>query len=90
MASNFNIKKQLQTTHYSLTTITMAKNPAREAFDDVNYVDYKNLKLLRFVTSYYGKIKPRRYTGLSARQQRQAATAIKKARIMGLLFFVKD
>lgn len=68
----------------------MSKKPAREAFDEVNYVDYKNIPLLRNITSYYGKIKPRRYTGLSARQQRMAANAIKKARIMGLLFFVKN
>ncbi|MDP3975435.1 MAG: 30S ribosomal protein S18 [bacterium] len=68
----------------------MAQKPARIAFDDVNYVDYKNLPLLRLITSYYGKIKPRRYTGLSARQQRQAATAIKRARLMSLLFFVKQ
>jgi len=67
----------------------MAKKPARVAFDEINYVDYKNIPLLRNITSYYGKIKPRRYTGLSARQQRQAATAIKKARIMGMLFFVR-
>jgi len=68
----------------------MAKKPARTAFDDINYVDYKNLPLLRNVTSYYGKIKPRRYTGLNARQQRQAAKAIKRARIMSLLFFVRQ
>ncbi|MDF2379127.1 MAG: 30S ribosomal protein S18 [Candidatus Gracilibacteria bacterium] len=68
----------------------MAKLDARSAFDDAQYVDYKDLPLLRTVVSYYGKIKPRRYTGLTARQQRQAATAIKKARIMGLLFFVRD
>lgn len=68
----------------------MAKKQARVAFDDVNYVDYKNLRLLRHITSYYGKIKPRRYTGLNARQQRQAAKAIKRARLMGLLFFVKN
>ena len=70
----------------------MAKIPpseVRAAFDDVDYVDYKNLPLLRKITSYYGKIKPRRYTGLTARQQRKAAGAIKKARIMGLLFFVR-
>lgn len=63
--------------------------PAREAFENAKYVDYKNLPLLRMVTSYYGKIKPRRYTGLSARQQRQASNAIKRARIMGLLFFTR-
>ena len=64
--------------------------PAREAFEKASYIDYKNLPLLRQVVSYYGKIKPRHYTGLSARQQRQASTAIKKARIMGLLFFVRQ
>jgi len=67
----------------------MPKKPARKAFDELNYVDYKNLPLLRHITSYYGKIKARRYTGLSARQQRQASSAIKKARIMGLLYFMK-
>lgn len=64
--------------------------PAREAFESVDYIDYKNLPLLRMITSYYGKIKPRRYTGLSARQQRMAANAIKKARMMGLLFFTRQ
>lgn len=63
--------------------------PSREAFDKVNYVDYKNLPLLRKIVSYYGKIKPRRFTGLSLRQQRAASSAVKKARIMGLLFFVR-
>ncbi|MDP2691957.1 MAG: 30S ribosomal protein S18 [Candidatus Gracilibacteria bacterium] len=66
------------------------KKPARNDFDEINYVDYKNVPmLLRHVVSYYGKIKPRRYTGLSARQQKMATSAIKKARIMGLLFFVR-
>ncbi len=63
--------------------------PAREAFEKVKFVDYKNIPLLRNITSYYGKIKPRRYTGLSARQQRSAGLAIKRARLMGLLFFVR-
>lgn len=67
----------------------MAIKPARESFERFDYIDYKNLPLLRQVTSYYGKIKPRRYTGLSARQQRMASSAIKKARIMGLLFFTR-
>ena len=67
----------------------MATKASRQAFDDVEYVDYKNLRLLRHVVSYYGKIKPRRYTGLTASQQRMATSAIKKARIMGLLFFVR-
>jgi|CXWL01.1.fsa_nt_gi small subunit ribosomal protein S18 len=64
--------------------------PAREAFESVDYIDYKNVPLLRMITSYYGKIKPRRYTGLSARQQRMAANAVKKARMMGLLFFTRQ
>jgi small subunit ribosomal protein S18 len=43
--------------------------------------------LKKFVTER-GKILPRRITGLTAKQQRELTAAIKRARIMGLLYFV--
>ncbi len=50
-------------------------------------VDYKDTdKLTRFLTEK-GKIIPRRITGLTARQQRLLARAIKKARHSGLIAF---
>jgi small subunit ribosomal protein S18 len=52
-------------------------------------VDYKDVrKLQRFLTEG-GKILPRRATGLNAKQQRQIAAAIKRARHIALLPYVK-
>jgi small subunit ribosomal protein S18 len=51
-------------------------------------IDYKNVVLLRKFITEDGKILPRRVTGLSAKQQRYMAKAIKTARVMGLLPFV--
>jgi small subunit ribosomal protein S18 len=52
-------------------------------------IDYKDTHLLRTFVSERGKIRSRRVTGLSPRQQRQVATAIKNAREMALLPFVE-
>lgn len=51
-------------------------------------IEYKEAETLRKFTSSYGKIAPRRRSGLCAKHQRQIATAIKRARIMALLPFV--
>lgn len=51
-------------------------------------INYKNIVLLRKFITEDGKILPRRVTGLSAKQQRYIAKAIKTARVMGLLPFV--
>jgi small subunit ribosomal protein S18 len=51
-------------------------------------IDYKNTKLLVKFISPQGKILSRRATGLTAKQQRSMATAIKRARMSGLLPFV--
>ena len=53
-------------------------------------IDYKDTqKLSRFISDK-GKILPRRITGLCAKHQRQVAVAIKRARVMALLPFVKS
>jgi small subunit ribosomal protein S18 len=50
--------------------------------------DYKDpARLKRFLTER-GKILPRRITGLSAKQQRSVALAIKRARHLALLPYV--
>lgn len=51
----------------------------------LNAVDYKDTAALRVFISERGKIRSRRVTGLSVRQQRQLAIAIKNAREMALL-----
>lgn len=50
--------------------------------------DYKDVKtLMRFINSY-GQIEPISKTGLSAKQQRNLALAIKRARHLALMPFV--
>ena len=51
----------------------------------VTEVDYKDTTALRLFISDRGKIRSRSVTGLTVRQQRQVATAIKNAREMALL-----
>ena len=51
-------------------------------------VDYKDTALLRKFMSDRGKIRSRRVTGLTAKRQREIATAIKNAREMALLPYI--
>ena len=53
--------------------------------EDVDYIDYKDVQLLRKYTTDRGKIKPRRVTGACTQHQRDLAVAIKCAREMALL-----
>ncbi len=55
----------------------------------VRVVDYKDERTLqRFITDR-GKILPRRLSGTCARHQRQLGTAIKRARHIALLPFIR-
>jgi small subunit ribosomal protein S18 len=55
----------------------------------VRYVDYKDEKLLQRFLTERGKILPSRLSGISARHQRQISVAIKRARFLALLPYVK-
>lgn len=54
----------------------------------IEVVDYKDVALLRKFINDRGKMLPSRQTGTTARQQRQVAQAIKRAREMALIPFV--
>jgi small subunit ribosomal protein S18 len=56
--------------------------------NNVNVVDYKDVILLRRHINSAGKILPTRRTGTCTKHQRMVATAVKRARIIGLLPFV--
>ena len=56
----------------------------------IDYIDYKDVELLKRFISANGKIIPRRVTGTSAKYQRQLAVAIKRARQMALLPYVGE
>jgi small subunit ribosomal protein S18 len=54
----------------------------------VKAVDYKDMEFLRRFTSSYGKIVPRRRSGVCDKHQRMLSEGIKRARIMALLPYV--
>jgi small subunit ribosomal protein S18 len=69
------------------TVILSNKKQKNKNFSE-GTIDYKNVVLLRKFISAEGKILPRRLTGVTAKQQRQLARAIKNGRMMGLLPFI--
>lgn len=54
------------------------------------YFDYKDIKTLQRYTNMFGQIESRRKTGLSEKQQKQLARAVKRARHMALLPFTSE
>jgi small subunit ribosomal protein S18 len=56
----------------------------------VTYIDYKDADLLRRFISDRGKILPRRVTGTKSNYQAELAVAIKRARHMALLPYIKE
>jgi len=58
--------------------------------DKIEFVDYKDERLLRRFVNERGKIFPRRGSGTCARHQRTLAGAIKRARQIALLPFAED
>jgi|TARA_B110000977_G_scaffold192274_1_gene265528 small subunit ribosomal protein S18 len=53
-------------------------------------IDYKDIEMLKSFITEYGKILPRRATGVTVQQQRKIAKTIKKARILSLLPFINS
>src|SRR5436189_5512927 len=53
--------------------------------EQITYVDYKDVNLLRKFMSERAKVRARRVTGNDAQQQTEVARAIKNAREMALL-----
>ena len=58
------------------------------AHADAPQIDYKDVKLLQRFVSERGKIVPRRITAVTAKEQRQLAKAVKRARELALLPYV--
>lgn len=53
--------------------------------EGIEFIDYKDLDLLKANISDTGKILPRRTTGTKSHFQRQLATAVKRARYLALI-----
>ena len=54
------------------------------------FIDYKDARVLRQFISERGKITPRRISGACARNQREIAIALKRARNLALLPFASS
>lgn len=68
--------------------IRIPKKVCRFCVDNIDEVDYKDVKMLQKYINSYGKIDARKRSGLCAKHQRKLATAIKRSRMMALLPFV--
>jgi len=53
--------------------------------DKVEWIDYKDIEVLKDFVNETGKIIPARITGTAAHYQRQLSAAIKRARFLALL-----
>ena len=58
--------------------------------EKIDYIDYKDVKLLRRYVTERGKILPRRISGNCAAHQRMLTVAVKRARNIAILPFKAD
>jgi len=57
--------------------------------EDIQFVDYKNTALIARFLTRFGKIVPKYYSGTCIKHQKSVAKAIKNARTMALIPFIK-
>jgi small subunit ribosomal protein S18 len=57
--------------------------------EKVEFIDYKNIKILKSYLTERGKILPRRMTGTCAKHQRELSESIKRSRSIALLAFAE-
>ena len=57
--------------------------------NNIKHIDYKDVDVLRQFIDPYGRIMSSKRTGVSSKNQRKLAEAIKRARFIGLLPFIQ-
>jgi len=65
------------------------KKYCRFCAEKIDFIDYKNAKLLRGYMTERGKILSRKLTGTCSKHQRQLTKAIKRARAIALLPYIE-
>jgi len=71
-------------------TFFRRKRVCKFCVEKIDYVNYKDVKLLMPYIPERGKIQPRRISGTCATHQRAVQTAIKRARQLALVPYVTD
>jgi len=66
------------------------KKFCRFTADKVEWIDYKDIEVLKDFITETGKIIPARLTGTKAKYQRQLTESIKRARFLALLPFTDN
>ncbi len=56
--------------------------------NNIIYIDYKDVDILKKFLNPHARMISRKKTGVTAKNQRKLALAVKRARFMGLLPFV--
>jgi small subunit ribosomal protein S18 len=69
---------------------TKSRKPCKFCQEGATHIDYKDSRKLRKFMTDRGKITPRRITGTCAKHQRMLSMAIKRARMLALVPFVKE
>ena len=87
LASPGNIKRF---EHEKKKTFFRRKKVCRFTVEHIEYIDYKDVKLLQQYILERAKILPRRISGNSARHQRMVQAAIKRARHLALIPYTTD
>ena len=62
----------------------------RFCVDKIDYIDYKDVRVLIMAIPERGKIQPRRLSGTCAKHQRKLTTSVKRARQLALIPYVTD
>lgn len=58
--------------------------------EKIDFIDYKDVRLLQAFTPERSKIFPRRISGSCSKHQRKIMQAIKRARVLALIPFTSD
>ena len=72
------------------STLFKRKKFCRFTAEKIEWIDHKDVDLLKDFISDTGKLIPARLTGTSAKYQRQLSTAVKRARFLALLPFTDN
>lgn len=56
--------------------------------NNIKHIDYKDIDILKKFVGPSGKILPRKRSGLSSKNQRKLALAVKRSRFMGLIPYI--
>ncbi|KKW37154.1 MAG: 30S ribosomal protein S18 [Candidatus Giovannonibacteria bacterium GW2011_GWA2_53_7] len=58
------------------------------AANNIKYIDYKDVDLIKMFLTPHGQIQAAKRTGFSMKEQRALALAVKRSRFMGFLPYI--